>query len=252
MPHDPTMGYPDLLNVQSRVYESQSSFSGTFDGRTLEATPNPDDLIETEQSEIQETFEAKTKQFLKFTDLLGNNHEKETKADKFTNIVLNIQNESDFYKSWENAFYDEVQGYESDQGPVTAQKSTLIDHLPKVLCFQLNRLEYDRNRQQMTKKNHPFPIKTTIYPDRFLYKNKDEVDKLREEVAVTGKKIQYLRQCLAKYDCYNGGDQSIEKLFKQMIHFYGSQGQETEIQTTLSQTELSDLKVHQPLQQTMN
>lgn len=83
---------------------------------------------------------------MKFTDLLGNNHEKETKADKFTNIVLNIQNETDFYKSWENAFYDEVQGYESDQGPVTAQKSTLIDHLPKVLCFQLNRLEYDRNR----------------------------------------------------------------------------------------------------------
>ena len=58
----------------------------------------------------------------------------------------------------------------------------------------------------MTKMNHSFPIKTTIYPDRFLYKNKDEVDKLREEVAVSGKKIYYLRQCLKKYDCYNGGD----------------------------------------------
>ena len=71
-------------------------------------------------------------------------------------------------------------GYESDKGPVTAQKTTWIHHLPKVLCFQLNRLEYDRNLQQMSKRHHKFPIKTIIYPDRFLYKNKAEVDKLRE------------------------------------------------------------------------
>ena len=35
-------------------------------------------------------FEAKTKTFLKFQDLLGNNHEKEAKADKFLNVLLNI------------------------------------------------------------------------------------------------------------------------------------------------------------------
>ena len=70
--------------------ESFSSFSGTFDGRTLEATPNPDDQLELEKSEIQETFEAKTKTFLRFQDLLGNDHEKEGQSDKFLNMMLNI------------------------------------------------------------------------------------------------------------------------------------------------------------------
>ena len=66
----------------------------------------------------------------------------------------------------------------------------------------------------MAKKHHPFPIKTTIYPDRFLYKNKNEVDKLREQVVVIQKKISYLKECLNKYENFNGGNSTLTHLFQ--------------------------------------
>ena len=118
--------------------------------------------------------------------MLNDTHQKEAEEEKFLNIVLNIQNEKerDFFKAWENAFNDKVKGYESDHGKVEAEKSTWIHHLPKVLCFQLNRIEFDRNSMQQIKKQHEFPIQLVIHPDRFLYKNKAEVEQLRQKVVV--------------------------------------------------------------------
>ena len=130
--------YPDLSGQQQRNFETQSSFCGTLDSRTVGwSTPNPDDLIEPVQSEIQQTFEGKTKIILSFQDLLADSHSKEAEEAKFLNIVLNIQNEKerDFYKAWETAFHDKVKGYESDHGKVDAETSTWIYQLPKVLCF---------------------------------------------------------------------------------------------------------------------
>ena len=102
---------------------------------------------------------------------------------------------------------------------------------------------------QQIKKHHAFPIQTVIHPDRFLYKNKAEVEQLRQRVVVIQKKISYLEECLARYTNFNDSKLELNTLFNQMLHFFAQQGKEQPIETTLSPADLSDLQLFTPLQQ---
>ena len=85
-------------------------------------------------------------------------------------IVLYVQNESDFYKAWEQVFAEEqIDNYENtaDGLKYEATSSTWIESLPDVLTFQMQRLLFEKG--QMVKKNHMHQIPKTIYPDRFLH-----------------------------------------------------------------------------------
>ena len=79
---------------------------------------------------------------------------------------------------------------------------------------------------QQIKKYHAFPIQTVIHPDRFLYKNKAEVEQLRQRVVVIQKKISYLEECLARYTNFNDSKLELNTLFNQMLHFFAQQGKE--------------------------
>ena len=50
--------------------------------------------------------------------------------------MLQISDEKDFYKAWENAFADTIQGYEVDETTKSdATKTEWIVKLPEVLTF---------------------------------------------------------------------------------------------------------------------
>ena len=59
-------------------------------------------------------------------------------------IMMNIQDESDFYQAWENMFRDEVPDYQSseDGERYTASISTWLSYLPETLTFQMQRSRY--------------------------------------------------------------------------------------------------------------
>ena len=57
-------------------------------------------------------------------------------------IVLYIQNESDFYQAWERVFSDEnIENYENTEDGLRykAKSTTWIESLPEVLTFQMQR-----------------------------------------------------------------------------------------------------------------
>ena len=62
----------------------------------------------------------------------------------------------------------------------------------------------------MMKKQHKHPIPTMIYPDRFMYKNRTEVEALRKKVDMLRKKITFLKDCLGRYNNFNDSGIPIE------------------------------------------
>ena len=64
----------------------------------------------------------------------------------------------------------------------------------------------------LMKKQHKHPILPTIYPDRFMYKNRVEVESLRKQVDTLRKKISFLKDCLARYTNFNGSNMPIAEV----------------------------------------
>lgn len=76
--------------------------------------------------------------------------------------------------------------------------------MPDVLTFQMVRTTFVEGH--LTKKQHKHPIFPVIYPDRFMYRNREQVEALRKQVASLRKKITFLKDCLAKYTNFNGSN----------------------------------------------
>lgn len=85
----------------------------------------------------------------------------------------------------------------------------------------------------MMKKQHKHPILPTIYPDRFMYKNRVEVESLRKNVDTLRKKITFLKDCLAKYTNFNGSEMPIAGILSQSLHFFKAQRTGVPPETTL-------------------
>ena len=57
-------------------------------------------------------------------------------STSFSDIMLQISDEKDFYKAWENAFRDIIHGYEVDETTkCDASRTDWIVKLPEVLTF---------------------------------------------------------------------------------------------------------------------
>jgi uncharacterized UBP type Zn finger protein len=82
-----------------------------------------------------------------------------------------------------------------------------ISSLPKILFMQLNRLKYEGGIA--VKVTSEMKLEKVIYPDRFLIKNKEESEKLRETVTAMREKVKYLERCLGEYQNFNGSDYNI-------------------------------------------
>jgi len=63
-----------------------------------------------DKSAFSDMFEYHVKNLVEFVDKRGIHHRK-NQMDKMNDIVLYIQDESDFYEAWENVFRGEVPDY---------------------------------------------------------------------------------------------------------------------------------------------
>ena len=172
------------------------------------------------ESEIESTFIGSVNQIVEFQDKLQNQQSR-TKNEKFNDVLMQISDEKDFYRAWENAFTDTIEGYEIDEtSKADATKTEWIEKLPGVLTFQMGRLKFEKGRA--SKQLHQFPIPKEIYPDRFMLENLDEVKALRKRVKVLRDKINFLEECLSRYTNYNGSSTSITAALEQVLHLFSN------------------------------
>lgn len=84
-----------------------------------------------------------------------------------------------FYKSWENHFYNTLENFRETGVP--AIKWDLVKRFPEILCFQIQRAGYNKEKKCPEKNNQRFEFDQEIYVDRFLINNKETVQDLRQK-----------------------------------------------------------------------
>lgn len=92
----------------------------------------------------------------------------------------------------------------------------------------MNRLTYQNNTAK--KVLHKVPIQKEIYPDRFLYKNRTEVETLRLKVKSLRDNIRHLEECLTNYKNFEGSGYDITKVLGLSMDFFSKQGEKTTTQ----------------------
>lgn len=90
-----------------------------------------------------------------------------------------------FYKSWENYFYNVVENFRDTKE--SAAKWDLVKKFPDILCFQIQRARYNTERKCAEKNNQRFEFDQEIFVDRFLHKNRDTVQSLRDKASTLEK-----------------------------------------------------------------
>lgn len=83
-----------------------------------------------------------------------------------------------FYKSWENHFYNTLENFRESE--TRAVKWDLVNRFPDILCFQIQRAGYNREKKCPEKNNQRFEFDQEIYVDRFLMQNKETVESIRQ------------------------------------------------------------------------
>lgn len=72
-------------------------------------------------------------------------HDKIVEAkDIFSEIMMNVIGIKDQYEAWELMYQNQVDDYKTPEGErVTALKVEWLTKLPKILCMQFNRVQYE-------------------------------------------------------------------------------------------------------------
>jgi len=77
------------------------------------------------------------------------------------------------------------------------------------------------------KVNSYMKVDKVIYPDRFLFQNREESSKLRAHVANLRDKVKYLEACLDTYKRFNQTDYNLTSVLSLATDFLKMQGKPT-------------------------
>lgn len=134
---------------------------------------------------------------IKSTIVFGEN-EKSSGEEQFAPLIIPIT-PNELYASLEAVFVCELDNYKAENNQIykKAQKMSWIDELPEVLVFQLSRVNYDVENRSLVKSNGYFKFDMTIYMDRFLYKNRKDINVMRLKSRELDLKIASIESTLA-------------------------------------------------------
>jgi hypothetical protein len=101
------------------------------------------------------------------------------------------------YESWDDAFMDEVEGFNPNEKSQKCFQEFWLSQPPNILFFSLNRVQYDKRTNNIVKKNTFFQFDKVIYADMFLHKNRSMTMKVREKVKMMKERIKEINNNLA-------------------------------------------------------
>lgn len=145
----------------------------------VEAALEPEgfDKEDNEQQDlVKNLFFGRTVQHL--TDLT-NPSNKRDKVDRFSNLFVNISDQPrNIYEAFDLVFKSEEVNI--DGGPY--KRSERITALPRILQVQIQRVYFDRVQLRPYKSIEPLPFPETLYMDRYLDTDDQDIIKRREDV----------------------------------------------------------------------
>lgn len=126
---------------------------------------------------IKRLFYGKIKQTI--IPLYDSNAKSRDSVERFSSLIINISDHpKDIYDALDNYFNADT--VKLEEGLV--KKTLTIAQLPEILQFQVQRVLFDRERLMAYKSIEPIPFSDTIYLDRYLETDDQEILVKREEV----------------------------------------------------------------------
>jgi len=140
------------------------------------------------------------------------------KSDEFSQIILDVAH-SDLYSSLDEYTRTKIDSYETPRQHKTAAiKNVWFERFPKFLTFQLQRVQYNRERKEAFKLHTKFRFDRLIYMDRYLECNKDKTKEKRIKQQEWMREKSTEEKKLMKYEQYNGTNTSLDNALDLSIH----------------------------------
>ncbi len=94
---------------------------------------------------------------------------------------LSVVEENNIYVAWEKDHRTKLEDYEYARGEpkVDAESTCWIDVAPPVMVLQMNRTKFNPDGGNNEKMQHFVKIESVLNCQRFMYKNRFEVEKRR-------------------------------------------------------------------------
>jgi uncharacterized UBP type Zn finger protein len=135
----------------------------------------------------------------------------------------------ELYEAWENQCRSDIENFSSGDSNEAAHVSQTewLDKVPKVLCLQLNRLDF--KDAEPFKHRHKVAIEKTIYVDRFMMQNSERSQQISNHVAALRGQIKKLELSIKEYTIFGGSDYDIRSMLDLVGDFFEKQNQKDKI-----------------------
>ena len=115
---------------------------------------------------------------------------------------------------------------------------------PKVLCLQLNRLDY--KDAEPFKHRHKVAIEKTLFIDRFMIQNSERSQQLSNHVAKLRDQIKMLELSIQEYTSFGGSDYDIRQMLTLVGDFFEKQNSKDKVNQEIVAASADKVKYHQP------
>lgn len=170
-------GEPVLLNEEVKG-EDEENDGGIVENNEVEEKAV---AVVEQLTPVDDLFLGELKSIISYKDSDGNMIEHEN-TNEFATLYIDLHHK-ELYEAWENKNMDQIENYKTrDDTEVTADQRILYSRCPKVLMFQINRVNYINKK--LEKLNDRFDFDETIYPDRFFQENREYSTEIGEKVKI--------------------------------------------------------------------
>mmetsp|Transcript_17901 Transcript_17901/g.30438 ORF Transcript_17901/g.30438 Transcript_17901/m.30438 type:complete len:723 (+) Transcript_17901:935-3103(+) len=203
---------------------------------------------------VTKNFRGSIRQMISYDGQDGTKQVRERIIDSFAAILVRVVGFNELYDAWEQQFISVIEDFEDDsiqpilatqssaddvgsqiggsqigesqakkqdeemKGRVQAIQNEYLETMPRVLCLQLNRLEFSQT--EMIKHRHKVEIYKSIMADRFLTENKDKVRSIREHVTKMREQIRHLEDSIKEYTNFGGSESDIRSMLFMVQEFF--------------------------------
>ncbi|KAJ3436299.1 ubiquitin carboxyl-terminal hydrolase [Anaeramoeba flamelloides] len=205
---------------QEDKYEGKQSITNLFTGEITHTFRIPNNTNNRDKSNLLKNKSNKNLQNLTNSWKIINK-----KTESIGQIILPIghNKKDDIISSFTRFTISELEYITEEKKTVQAQQISKFNKLPKVLIFQLQRVNFDFNSKKMTKDNSVFKFDTEIYLDRFLTKNTQLYDLKNKEEKMIKEKIQLLKNDLKEFKNFKSLGIPLKSLLQSSIDFVNDQ-----------------------------
>ncbi|CAD8082901.1 unnamed protein product [Paramecium primaurelia] len=154
-----------------------------------------------DEDPVSKLFFCKVHHYLQFDQAGVPQSRDSTELYNFIPIDLKDGN---LYDAFDNFIINSIEDFKNDLSEtVCATKYNWIQGAPQTLSFQIQRVTYSKEKNDLIKQNDEFQFEEEIYLDRFLHENSKRYLDIRtqiRELKIKQKKIKQELQLFSKFD----------------------------------------------------